>query len=82
MPEFIQNYNFNSLYICLLFFTYNIWKSNYEYINIILEKIYLCNSFSIIIIINIIGLYIFLRNLSIGLDIKLSINYKKPEVNM
>ena len=37
MPEFIQNYNFNILYICLLLIMYNIWKSNYEYINIILH---------------------------------------------
>lgn len=43
MPEFIQNYNFNILYICLLLIMYNIWKSNYEYINIILSKLYLLN---------------------------------------
>ena len=34
MPDFIQNYNINGLYVCLLLFVYNIWKSNYEYINI------------------------------------------------
>ena len=34
MPDFIQNYNINSLYICLLLLVYNICKSNYHYINI------------------------------------------------
>ena len=64
MPEFIQNYNFNILYISLLVIIYNIWKSNYEYVNIILSKLYLLNYASIMIVINIIGLYLFLKNVS------------------
>ena len=64
MPEFIQNYNFNSLYICLLLIIYNIWKSNYEYVNIILSKLYLLNYASLMIVINIIGLYLFLKKVS------------------
>jgi hypothetical protein len=76
MPEFIQNYNFNSLYICLLLFLYNIWKSNYEYINIFLHKIYLLNYTSMFIIINIIGLYLFLKNLNFEIHIKWTIKYK------
>ena len=76
MPEFLQKYNFNSLYICLLLFMYNIWKSNYDYINIILHKIYLLNYLSFIIIINIVGLYFFLKNLSFEVNIKWSIKYK------
>ena len=76
MPEFIQNYNFNSLYICLLLFMYNIWKSNYEFINIIFSKLYLINYTSFIIVINIIGLYLFLKNLSFEVNIKWSIKYK------
>ena len=76
MPEFIQNYNFNSLYICLLLLMYNIWKSNYEYINIIICKLYLLNYTSFIIVINIIGLYLFLTNLSFEVNIKWSIKYK------
>ena len=75
MPDFIQNYNINSLYICLLLLVYNICKSNYEYINIILNKIYLLNSTSFIIIINIIGLYLFLKNISFEVNIKCSIKY-------
>ena len=78
MPEFIQNYNFNSLYICLLLLIYNVCKSNYQYINIILTKLYLLLNHTsfIIIIINIIGLYIFLKNLSFEVNIKWSIKYK------
>ena len=76
MPDFIQNYNINSLYICLILLLYNIWKSNYEYINIILNKIYLLNYTSFIIIINIVGLYLFLKNLSLEINIKCSIKYK------
>ena len=76
MPDFNQNYNINSLYICLLILVYNICKSNYEYINIILNKIYLLNSTSFIIIINIIGLYLFLKNISFEVNIKCSIKYK------
>ena len=76
MPEFIQNYNFNSLYICLLLFMYNIWKSNYEIINIILSKLYLFNYTSFMIVVNIIGLYLFLKNLSFEVNIKWTIKYK------
>lgn len=76
MPDFVQTYNINSLYICLLLLVYNIWKSNYEYINILLNKIYLLNYTSLFIVINIIGLYIFLKNLSIEVNIKCSIKYK------
>ena len=76
MPEFIQNYNFNILYISLLVIIYNIWKSNYEYVNIILSKLYLLNYASIMIVINIIGLYLFLKNVSFEVKIKWSIKYK------
>ena len=76
MPEYIQNYNFNILYICILLIIYNIWKSNYEYINIILSKLYLLNYASLMIVINIIGLYLFLKNLSFEVNIKWTIKYK------
>jgi hypothetical protein len=76
MPNFIQSYNINSLYICLLLLIYNIWKSNYEYINIIFNKIYLLNYTSFIIVINIIGLYLFLKNVAFEVNIKCSLKYK------
>jgi hypothetical protein len=71
MPEFIKKYNFDSLYICLLLIIYNIWNSNYYYINIILAKLYLLNYTSLIIIINIIGIYLFLKNISFEINIKI-----------
>lgn len=77
MPEFIQNYNFNSLYICLLLFMYNIWKSNYEIINIIFSKLYLLNYTSFMIVINVIGLYLFLKNVSFEVNLKCTIKYKQ-----
>lgn len=74
MPEI--NYNFNSLYVCLLLIIYNIWKTNYEYINIIVNKLYLLNYTSLIIIINIYGLYLILTKISFEINIKCSVMYK------
>ena len=76
MAEFFLDYNINSLYVCLILLLYNIWKSNYGYINIILDNIYLLNYTSFIIVINIIGLYFFLKNLSFETNITFSIKYK------
>jgi len=76
MPDFIQSFNINSLYICLLIFIFNIYKYNNEFINIFLSKIYLLNYTSLIIVINIIGLYLFLKNVSIEVNIKWSLKYK------
>ena len=76
MHQLIQNYNFNILYISLLLIIYNIWNYNYEYVNIILSKLYLLNYASLIIVINIIGLYLFLKNVSFEVSIKWSIKYK------
>ena len=74
MPEI--NYNFNSLYICLLIIIYNIWETNYDYINIIVNKLYLLNYTSLIIIINIYGLYLILTKISFEVNMKFSIIYK------
>ena len=74
MPEI--NYNFNSLYVCLLIIIYNIWETNYDYINIIVNKLYLLNYTSLIIIINIYGLYWILTKISFEVNMKFSIMYK------
>ena len=76
MPELIQTYNFNSLYICAVFLIYNVYKSNYYYINIIFSKIYLLDYTSVIIIINLLAIYLLLINISFELNIKLTIKYK------
>ena len=77
MPEYNQhyNYNFSSFYICALLFIYNIWKSNYEYVNIIFSKLYLLNYTSLVILINIIGLYLFLNKLSFDVTVKWTVKY-------
>jgi hypothetical protein len=76
MPEFNQNYNFNSLYICLLLIAYNIYNSNYYLVNIIFSKLYLLNYTSLLIVINILGIYLLLKNLSFEINIKWTIKYK------
>jgi hypothetical protein len=76
MPQLIQDYNFNSLYIWLLLLIYNIYKSNYYYIHIIFSKIYLLDYTSVIIIINLLAVYLLLKNISFEINIKWTIKYK------
>ena len=76
MPEFTQNFNFNSLYLCLLLFIYNILRDNYGYIIFIYNKLCLLNYYSLIIFINIVGIYLILIKLSFDINIKTSINFK------
>ena len=76
MSEFVQNINVNSLYVCLLVVIYSIWNTNYYYINIVLEKLYLFNYMSLLVIINIIGLYLFLKHVSFEINIKCAMKYK------
>jgi hypothetical protein len=76
MPELNKNYNINSFYICLLLIIYNLWSSNHSYINIILNKLYLLNYTSLMIVINLVGLYLFLKNLSFEININCSLKYK------
>jgi len=76
MFDFIRKYNLNGLYIVLILLVYSIYKNNYGYINVILNKILLLNHMSIIIIINIIGLLLLLNKLSFTLKIKWNISYR------
>ena len=77
MPDFIQNYNINGFKFCIILLLFNAYKYNFEYINIILHRLYLLNYTSvIIIIINIIGLYLFLKNLTFEININFSVKYK------
>jgi hypothetical protein len=75
MPEFRQIYNFNSLWIFVFFCTLNF--NYYEYIFLLFNKIYLCNTLTFFIIINIIGLYLFLKNINFEINIKLNMSYNK-----
>jgi hypothetical protein len=75
MPEVNQNYNFNCLYIFGIILLYNIFTANYDYIKLFTTKIILFNYSSFIILINVIGLYFFLKNLVFEINCKIS--YKK-----
>ena len=75
MPEFNQNFNFNSLYVCLLLLLYNIIRDNYSYIIIIYNKICLFNYYSLLIFINIFGLYLILNKLSFVINVKWTVNF-------
>lgn len=76
MPELVQNYNINIVYLLLLTFMYNMYKYNYEYVHIFLTKLSLLNHTSLIIVINILGLYLFLKRLSFEINIRWTISYK------
>ena len=73
MFNFMQDYNLNIdiLYVCIFLLI-----SKYEFIFIILNKLYLFNYTSFFIIINIIGLYIFIKNISFEINLKFNIKYK------
>ncbi len=77
MINYKQNYNLSSIYICMVLIVYNIYNSNYNYINRIINQIFLFNYTSVFIIINIIGLYLLLNNISFELKISCSVKYKK-----
>jgi len=77
MPEFVQLYNLSGLYICVLLLLYNALISNNSYINVLLYKLSLYNSTSCIILVNIIGLYLFLKNINFEINIHLNVAYKK-----
>jgi hypothetical protein len=71
MVDYNKNYNFSALYVCGLILVYNIWNS--DYIHFTFNKLYMLNYTSItIIIINIFGLYLLLKNISFEVNIKLS----------
>ena len=72
MTELRQTYNFNSLYICCIILIYSIFISNYEYIKLFIRKITLYNYTSLILVINIIGIYLFLKNISFEINFKIS----------
>jgi hypothetical protein len=76
MPELVKNYSINIVYLLLLAFMYNMYKYNYEYVHIFLTKLSLLNHTSLIIVINILGLYLFLNRLSFEINIRWTISYK------
>jgi hypothetical protein len=77
MPE--MNYTINSLYISIIILLYNIFYTNYDKIlNLWNNFLFLLgyNYTILIIIINLIGLYLFLKKLSFEINIRWTIQYK------
>jgi hypothetical protein len=75
MPIFDQTYSLNSLYVFGVFLLYHVCYTNYYYINIILSKLYLLNIHSLVILLNIVGLYLFLKNVYFEVNFKFSVKY-------
>lgn len=77
MSELFKTYHFPGLYVCTAIIMYNICCINYEYefINIIFNKIYLLDYGLYIIILNAVGLCLFLKNVSFAIHVGGSIIY-------
>ena len=72
MPEVNKTYSFDSMYILGIILIYIIFTSNYEYIKLFISKIILYNYASLIIFINITGIYLLLKNISFEINLKIS----------
>lgn len=72
MPEVNKTYNLDSMYIFVIILLYTIFTSNYEYIKLFISKIILFNYSSLLIFINITGIYLFLKNISFEINLKIS----------
>ena len=66
MSEYIQESNFNSVYMSLLLLV--VCYSNYNYVEMMLSNIYVLNYMSLLIIINIIFLYIMLTKITVKVE--------------
>ncbi len=79
MTELFKTYHFPGLYACAAIILYNICCTNcsyyFEFINIIFNKIYLLDYGLYIIILNAVGLCLFLKNVSFAIHVGGSITY-------
>jgi len=75
MPEINQTYPLNSLYIFWILFLYNLFTSNYDYIKLFISKIILFDSISFLIIVNMIGIYLFLKHITFEIHFEISYKY-------
>jgi hypothetical protein len=60
------------MYIFGIILIYTILTSNYDYIKLFINKIILFNYSSLLIFINITGIYLFLKNISFEINFKIS----------
>jgi hypothetical protein len=72
MPQVDNTYNFDSMYIFGIILLYTLFTSNYDYIKLFISKIMLFNYSSLIIFINVTGIYLFLKNISFEINFKIS----------
>ena len=68
--EFIESYNPVSVYFLILAIIYDLFNKN-NLLNIILYF----DFYSLVILINICGLYLFLKNINIRVNLNISISY-------
>lgn len=73
MINYNKNFVLNGMYAFILIILYNIYNSNY--INRIINQIYILNYTSVFILINIIGLYLLLQHLSFEIKIICTLKY-------
>lgn len=75
MPEVNHTYNCNNILFSTIIIYY-IFTHNYEYIKLFISKIILYKSpVTVIIVINMIRIYLFLKNITFEINLKIS--YKK-----
>lgn len=74
MADFLQTCTINTLYVYLFLIIYNLFTTNYFYIRYIVVNLILCNYHSLIILINLIGIYLFLKKVTFEISIKCSFN--------
>lgn len=72
MPE--MNINYNSTVIFWMLLLYSLLSPNYEYITLFVNKIMLFDHISLFLAINIIGIYLFLKNITFEINIKVAYN--------
>lgn len=70
MLEYIKDIKINIIYLFIF-----LLLSKYDILIIILNKLYLLNYTSLFILLNIIGLYLFIKNISFEINLKFNIKY-------
>ena len=70
MLEYIKDIKINIIYLFIF-----LLLSKYDILLIIVNKLYLFNYTSLFILLNIIGLYLFIKNISFEINLKFNIKY-------
>jgi hypothetical protein len=70
MLEYIKDIKINIIYLFIF-----LLLSKYDILLIVLHKLYLLNYTSLFILLNIIGLYLFIKNISFEINLRFNIKY-------